>query len=110
MNRGSVSFVIDQNATLWFVIASIQVFCACYQLSALRRILTQPSQYPGSIECALYLVYEPVMDDFGCHNTRPIWNAVGGRDEAGGWDILFIWFCGFLTLAVPCSWASNLYT
>ena len=88
----------------------MQILYACYQLSALRRILTQPIQYPGSIEFALYLVHEPLMEDFGCHLIRPIWDAVGGRDDAGVWDVLFIWFCGVLTLAVPCPWASNLFT
>ena len=76
----------------------------------MQNPVTEPIQYPGSIEVALYLVHEALMDEFECHLIRPIWNAVSGRDEAGVLDFLFIWFCGVLTLVAPYSWASNSFT
>lgn len=64
----------------------MQIFCACCQLPALRRILTQPIQYVGSIEFALYLVHEPLMEEFGCILPAPF-----GTLWMDGMKLLVLW-------------------
>ena len=59
----------------------MQIFCACCQLSALRRILTQPIQYVGSIELAVYLAH-----DFGCTLPAPF-----GTLWVDGMKLLVLW-------------------
>ena len=102
--------VFDWKAVPWFVIASLQIVFACHRLPLVRRVLTtEPMQFLGSIGFALYLVHGPLMEGFGGRIIRPIWNAVGGEDEAGFWGILFVWVVGFIGLAIPCLWASDLF-
>ncbi len=103
-------FVFDWKAIPWFVIASLQIVLACHHLPPLQRALTtEPIQYLGSIGFALYLVHGPLMEGFGWHIIRPIWNAVGGQDEAGVWGIMFVWVAGFLAFGLPCLWAADLF-
>ncbi len=103
-------YVVDWKAIPWFVIASLQIVFACHQLPPLQKVLnTEPIQYLGSIGFALYLVHGPLMEGFGWYLMRPIWSAVGGQDDAGVWGTLFVWVFGFLGLAVPCLWASDLF-
>lgn len=103
-------FTFDWKAIPWFLIASLQIVFACQQLPPLQRFLnTEPIQYLGSIGFALYLVHGPLMDGFGWRVIRPIWNAVGGQDEAGVWGIFFVWVFGLLGLGIPCLWAADLF-
>ena len=103
-------FTFDWKAVPWFVIASLQIVFACHQLPPLQRVLnTEPIQFLGSIGFSLYLVHGPLMEAFGWHIIRPIWNVVGGQDDAGVWGTFFVWVSGFLALGVPFLWASDLF-
>ena len=103
-------YTFDWKAVPWFVIASLQIVFACHQLPPLQKFLnTEPIQFLGSIGFSLYLVHGPLMEAFGWHVIRPIWNAVGGPDNAGVWGVFFVWVSGFLALGVPFLWASDLF-
>lgn len=104
-------FVFDWKTIPWFAIASLQIVFACHELPLLQRVLnTEPMQYLGVIGFSLYLVHGPLMEGFGWRIIRPIWNAVGGQDEAHGWGVFFVWIFGLLGFGIPCLWASDLFS
>ena len=101
---------IDWRATPWYILASLQIVFACQQLPPLQRFLTTgPIQYLASISFALYLVHGPLFDSMGGKIMTWIWHRVSSIDEAGAWELFFVWIAGLFLLGIPCLWAADLF-
>ena len=51
----------------------------------------------GALCCCSFLFFPSLMENFGWSIIHPIWNAVGGPDEAGVWGnsvVRVFWVCG----------------
>ena len=94
----------------WYIIASLQIVFACQQLPPMQRFLnTGPIQYLASISFALYLMHGPLFESIGRRIMDPISHSVTGIDDAGVWELLYIWIVGIFAVGVPCIWASDLF-
>lgn len=101
---------IDWRAAPWYILASLQIVFACQQLAPLQRFLnTGPVQYLASISFALYLMHGPLFDSIGWSIMTPILHSVHSIDEAGVWELFFVWIAGLFALGVPCLWVSDLF-
>lgn len=102
--------LIDWRAAPWYIVASLQIVFACQQLPPLQRFLNaSPIQYLASISFALYLMHGPLFDSIGQRIMTPILHSVTGMDEAGVWELFFVWIAGLLALGIPCLWAADLF-
>ncbi|KAF6226855.1 hypothetical protein HO133_008296 [Letharia lupina] len=100
----------DWRATPWYILASLQIVFACQQLPPLQRFLTTgPIQYLASISFALYLMHGPLFDSIGGKIMTPILHSVTSMDEAGVWELFFVWIAGLFALGIPCLWAADLF-
>ena len=100
----------DMRAAPWYIIASLQIVFACQQLPPLQRFLsTGPVQYLASISFALYLMHGPLFDSIGWPIMHPILRSVSGLEEAGVWELFFVWAAGLFALGVPCLWAADIF-
>lgn len=95
---------IDWRAAPWYMLASLQIVFACQQLPYLQRFLnTGPIQYLASISFALYLLHGPLFDSIGGRIMTPILHSVTSMDEAGAWELFFVWIAGLFALGIPVS-------
>ena len=102
--------MIDWRAAPWYILASLQIVFACQQLPSLQRFLTTgPVQYLASISFALYLIHGPLFDSIGGRIMNPILHSVTSMDEAGVWELFFVWIAGLFALGIPCLWAADLF-
>ncbi|CAD6591163.1 MAG: hypothetical protein ASARMPREDX12_005011 [Alectoria sarmentosa] len=101
---------IDWRAAPWYILASLQIVFACQQLPLLQRFLTTgPIQYLASISFALYLMHGPLFDSIGRRIMSPILHSVTNMDEAGVWELFFVWIAGLIALGIPCLWAADIF-
>ena len=101
---------IDWRATPWYILASLQIVFACQQLRPLQRFLnTGPIQYLASISFALYLMHGPLFDSIGNRIMSPILHSVTNLNEAGVWELFFVWIAGIVALGIPCLWSADLF-
>lgn len=109
LSMGEAQYV-DWRAAPWYILASLQIVFACQQLPSLQRFLnTGPIQYLASISFALYLMHGPLFDSIGGRIMTPILRSVTSMDEAGGWEIFFVWIAGLCAVGIPCLWAADLF-
>lgn len=102
--------LIDWRAAPWYILASLQIVFACQQLRPLQTVLnTGPVQYLASISFALYLMHGPLFDSIGGAIMSPILHSVNSIDEAGVWELFFVWIAGLFALGVPCLWIADLF-
>ena len=100
----------DWRAAPWYILASLQIVFACQQLPCLQRFLTTgPIQYLASISFALYLMHGPLFESIGGRIMNPIQRSVNGINEAGVWELFFVWITGLFALGIPCLWAADLF-
>ena len=101
---------MDWRAAPWYILASLQIVFACQQLLDVQRFLnTSPIQYLASISFALYLMHGPLFDSIGSVIMNPIMHSVTGMNEAGAWELFFVWIAGLFALGIPCLWAADLF-
>ena len=101
---------VDWRAAPWYILASLQIVFACQQLPSLQRFLnTGPVQYLGSISFALYLMHGPLFDSIGGRIMSRISHSVTGMNEAGVWELFFVWIAGLFALGIPCLWGADLF-
>lgn len=101
---------VDWRAAPWYILASLQIVLACQQLPSLQMFLnTGPVQYLASISFALYLMHGPLFESIGGRIMRPILHSVTNMNEAGAWELFFVWIAGLFALGIPCLWAADLF-
>ncbi len=101
---------VDWRAAPWYMLASLQIVAACQQLPPLQRFLTTgPIQYLASISFALYLMHGPLFDSIDGRIMAPILHSVSSMDEAGVWELFFVWIAGLVALGIPCLWVADLF-
>ena len=109
LSFGEVRYT-DWRSAPWYIIASLQIVFACQQLPPVQRFLnTGPIQYLASISFALYLMHGPLFEGFGQRIMNPILHSVTGMNEAGVWELFYIWIAGLIALGIPCIWAADLF-
>ena len=101
---------VDSRAAPWYILASLQIVFASQQLTPLQRFLnTGPIQYLASISFALYLMHGPVFESLGPKIMNPLLHSVTGMDEAGVWELFYVWIVGVFAMGIPCLWAADLF-
>lgn len=109
LSLGEVRYT-DWRSAPWFIIASLQMVFACQQLPPVQRFLnTGPIQYLASISFALYLMHGPLFVSIGGRIMDPILHSVTGMNEAGGWEMFYVWIVGLFAMGLPCIWAADLF-
>ena len=102
----------DWRSAPWYILASLQIVFAAQQLPPIQRLLnTGPIQYLASISFALYLMHGPLFESIGPRIMDPLLNSVSGgnMNEAGPWELFYVWIVGLFAMGVPCIWASDLF-
>ena len=109
LSFGEVRYT-DWRSAPWYIIASLQIVFACQQLPPMQRFLnTGPIQYLASISFALYLMHGPLFESIGPRIMNPISHSVTGMNEAGVWELFYVWIVGLFALGIPCIWAADLF-
>lgn len=93
----------------WYALSAIQIVVALQQIESLQGLFVTPlAQYLADISYTLYLIHGPMQTMLLPHCLPHLWNLVSGRDQAGLWGRMIVWFCGKLMIDIPTIWASDL--
>ncbi|PHH81325.1 hypothetical protein CDD82_1026 [Ophiocordyceps australis] len=93
----------------WYALSSAQLVLAIQQTKSLQKIFVTPlAQYLGNVSYSFYLFHGIVQAMVARHILFYLWPLVGGRDEAGVWGRMFVWFWGKVFTDIPTFWAADI--